>query len=287
MNNNMLMADSHSRDTIRGVSKVDRYKWQVQDKKGAFRYITKGQLQFDHEHYQRIDINDGKVAEIRANWSWIGCGAISVAERDGRYFVMDGQYRTLAALGRSDISDLPCMVFQVADVKAEAAGFLALNTQRKPITSRDKFKALITTEDPDAAFVQQLLADSARGISNSNNRSARCLSNLLKWARIRRDVLRRMWPVMNEVCGDHSVHVHIVEGLMHLEMQMCEGVSLSMPRWRRRLIEVGFDNLLEASHKAVGFHGKGGGKVFAAGIFHRVNLGLKNKLRRKDEDKPE
>lgn len=265
-------------ETFGGVSKIDRYKWKVKDRKGRFAYITKGLLKFDHEHYQRADISDHKVLDIAAGWSWVACGCLLVANRNGLYFVMDGQYRTLAALKRSDIGDLPCMVFEVEDVKEEAHGFLNANGQRKPVTSRDKFKALITTEDPHAVFVQDLLNNSRRGISNSNNRSARCLSNLIKWSSTKPDVLRRMWPVIDEICGEHTVHVHIVEGLMHLEMQMDPRESLAAPRWRQRLRDIGLSELLDSAHKAQGFRGKGGGKVFAEGILERLNRGLRNKL---------
>jgi hypothetical protein len=119
--------------------------------------IHKHDLNIDHT-YQRENVIISKVQQIQASWSWIGCGTILVALRhDGSYWVMDGQHRVLAARNRSDIDELPCLVFAVESKTDEAAGFLVANTQRKPVTAIAKYKAMVLTNDPTAMAVDEVL----------------------------------------------------------------------------------------------------------------------------------
>ena len=105
------------------ITKVERYNWKMQDSPGALRMVKKGDLQVDHT-YQR-NANEMKLIAIAKDWSWIACGAIVVADREGVLFVVDGQHRVLAARKRSDIAELPCLVFKTHEAKQEAKGFLA------------------------------------------------------------------------------------------------------------------------------------------------------------------
>ena len=139
--------------TAKGVDKVKRYGWSVQDAPGEMRLLHKDMLQI-HPAYQR-DLVPQKVSEISAAWSWVALGALVVGERGGEFWVIDGQHRAAAAKRRSDITHLPCVVFKTADVKQEARGFLTIQTMRKPVTAVAKQKAMVTAGDEVAGFVQQ------------------------------------------------------------------------------------------------------------------------------------
>lgn len=91
-----------------GLDKVQRYGWTMQDKQGEQRQINKNLL-LVNDDYQRT-ASASKILEIASEWSWIGCGVIIVAKRDGSYWVIDGQHRVLAAKRRSDIKEMPCLV---------------------------------------------------------------------------------------------------------------------------------------------------------------------------------
>ena len=103
-----------------GLDKVQRYGWVTAHAQGRFEMINKRLLNVNTEIYQR-EASKTKVLELASNWSWIACGALIVADRDGVYWVADGQHRKLAADKRSDIKELPCMVFTVATREAVAA----------------------------------------------------------------------------------------------------------------------------------------------------------------------
>lgn len=260
-----------------GVDKVERYNWTVSDKPGTFQLISKDRLEINREDYQR-EPKETKVLEIARNWSWVACGCILVANRGGQYFIIDGQYRTMAARKRSDIKVLPCLIFQVTEVKEEAEGFLRSNTNRKPITSRDRFRALVTTGDENAIFIDALLRDSNRG-ADAGIAAAQCLTALLKAAEKDRVALISIWPIADKLCGGRSVHTNILRALIWMEARMAaSGQSLTERKWKDRLLTAGFDDLLDATRKAEGFRGRGGEKTWAEGILQRINKGLQQKL---------
>jgi hypothetical protein len=169
------------------------------------------------------------------------------------------------------------MVFQVTEVREEAEGFLKTNTNRKPITSRDRFRALITTGSENAMFVDNLISGSGRGL-DAGIAAAQCLTALLRAAENNREALVIVWPIADKLCQGRSVHTNILRGLIWLETHMPEGQSLSERKWRDRLLSAGFDDLLEATRKAEGFRGCGGERVWAEGILQRLNKGLQKKL---------
>jgi hypothetical protein len=267
-------------ETNRGVDKVRRYGWTVSDKPGVFKMIAKTALRLDHEAYQR-EQREAKSVRMAGEWSWVACGALTVAARKSgvtvEFYVIDGGHRLLAALKRSDIAALPCMVFEVGDVRGEAHGFLQANTERKPITSRDRFRALVTTGDECAAFVRDLLDNANRSEVGEGN-SARCFTALLKLAAAKREELTRLWPIIDHLCRGQAIHNHLLRAMVYVESHMPEGESLTDARWRNRLISVGVDALVESMNKAAAFRAKSGERVWGEGIVQRLNHGLQNKL---------
>jgi len=262
-----------------GIDKIERYKWQTKDKKGSFLYIVKTDLKIDHLHYQRDNISHEKILDLARNWSWVACGTISVARRaDKSLWVMDGQYRLMAALRRSDIKDLPCMIFDVDDIKDEAEGFLNVNINRKAMRYLDRFKALNTSGDEAASFVQELIASTGRIAGVGHGKEVRCVGSLVSGAQKQRDALKRIWPLLNALSSDEPIPSQIVDGLMFLEVAMQPDVSLSVPTISRRLITIGSQELLIAARASAHFRGKGGAKIWADGICQRYNKGLQYKL---------
>jgi hypothetical protein len=110
-----------------GTDKVARYGWTVTDEPGVLRMLHKDHLLVPAE-YQR-DANEDKVRKIASEWSWLSFGAVIVGHRGGKYYTIDGQHRVLAAKRRSDVGEVPCVVFKTttsaprhADSSASTAG---------------------------------------------------------------------------------------------------------------------------------------------------------------------
>lgn len=265
------------------IAKVDRYNWQVQDAPGHQQMINKNWLLVDSS-YQR-NVSDAKVLNIAREWSWIACATIVVALRDGKFYVIDGQHRVMAALRRADITYLPCIVFKITDVANEAQGFLTIQTQRKAMYSAEKFKALTITENPAALFVQNLVAQSGRIIDRSSEKNTvACISLLLKLAETAPDMLQRIWPLVVLVCKGYPLHNRILEGFMYLESNMHAGESLMNKNWFNRIEKVGYAALLDSAAKASAFYSRGSAKVWAYGMLEALNKNMRNRL---DIQRPE
>ena len=137
------------------VDKIERYGWTYRDEPGELKYINKNLLEID-ESYQRTH-NREKARSMASAWSWVACGTIIVGYRCGVYFVIDGQHRVIASRFRSDIIELPCIVFKTEDREEEASGFLNANTLRKPVRIIDKYKALLVAKDDLALYIKDVL----------------------------------------------------------------------------------------------------------------------------------
>ena len=266
---------THTQDlTHTGQPKLQRYKWTVQDKPGRFMLIDKNRLKVDHE-YQRDELAQSKVLNIAGEWSWIAAGVIIVAHRKGEFYVMDGQYRTLASLKRTDIVQLPCMVFDVDGIEQEARGFLATNKNRKPISSLDAFKALLVTGDATAMRADALVRQVGRRPGRRSSSTVECITVLMKLIRQCPDQLDRMWPIIAAVCEGKPLHERLLDGFVLLESRLPDGESLSDARWRRRIMQVGYDSLLEEIVKTTAYYAKGGAKIWALGIQKAINHRLR------------
>ncbi len=259
-----------------GTSKVEHYRWTLKDSRGEYMAIDKNELFVDHA-YQR-DQNENKVIEMARSWSWMACGAILVALRpDGSHFVFDGQHRVMAARKRSDITTLDCLVFEVDELHDEADGFLKSNTLRKPVSMMAKFKALIVCNDKHAVAVSALLETLGLSVHKQSKPGS---FNALAWAvkahaRNAKTFEATMRLVATLADGKHYVHESICRGLFQLDIKHN---ALENPKFIRRLIQVGYQEIFDGVHRAVAYYKKGGDKVWSQGVLDTANHGLRNRF---------
>lgn len=134
----------------------------------VLQFCSPNELRIDPT-YQRDVANGGSQALIRRiaqHWNWDLCQPLVVARRTDfteRLFVIDGQHRLEAARLRGDIAQLPCVVVAFASPADEAASFVHLNQQRRPLTGLDLFKAALASDDPHALAIKAAL--DAAGLS--------------------------------------------------------------------------------------------------------------------------
>lgn len=271
------------------IRKVDRYRWKLKDKEkpGVCMEIPKNELSVDPV-YQRdgSQVSEGKILRIAGNWSWMACGVLLVAERDGSFFVMDGQHRWKAALRREDIKELPCLVFETISVEEEARAFLSANTERKPVTGWDKYKALVAIKDPAALLLKELSLSYRREVTDGKGRvgTISCVSCLIKHARISPSVLRRIWPVLMDLTESCSLPKTLVEGLMYIETHMLDDQSLTEKKWRSRLMRVESSGLIEGAEKAGAFYRRNNPRTAAIGMIEAINYKSRVRLVIKGEE---
>jgi hypothetical protein len=268
-----------------GMTKIERYGWIVKDNPGTPMSISKHELRINHE-YQRI-ILPIKVQEIASAWSWVACGAISVAIRDGVPWVMDGQHRVMAAMRRSDITELPCLVFEIEDIRDEAQGFLNLNTNRKSMTSIDRLRAAVVAGHEHAVQFDALCK--RLGISLTPNGNTKGQMKSADWGMRRMKDDPTTTTIVLELANQISaadempIQERLLEGLWHIHKN-CE-VDLTNARLRERIKAKGAKSLIDAANSAASYYSRGGGRIWASGMMNLINKGLRTRFKmRGDED---
>lgn len=266
-------------DMIRGnkTTKIDRYGWEVQDQPGRMQMIDKHELLVDRT-YQR-DLNDRKSRDMARDWSWYACGVIVVAERDGKRYVVDGQHRVCAAMRRSDIRSLPCIVFQSAGVMQEASAFLVTQTKRKPVTAVEKFRALVAIGDQEALLVDDLVRKAGRTMDKTAKpTTVNCAGALLHLAAKNAEELDRVWPLVVTLFERKKMFAELIRALVYIEARMPKGASIADGVWGARVLRVGADDLLRAARKSAAIYGNAADKPWAMGILDAINKGCRNRL---------
>jgi hypothetical protein len=266
--------------TAYGLDKIERYKWEMSDSPGVLANVSKHDIKFDHD-YQRSKNND-KIIAIAKDWSWLAMGVITIADRGGQLFAVDGMHRVSAALLRSDIDTLPCIIFKSKGIFEEAKGFVQANTLRKAISTYDKHRALVVAGDENAIFVQQLIDKEGFVYSTGSGtpNGVKCYGVLHKLAKTKREGLVKIWPIVCEVCRNRIISERILEGLVFIAERGNEDITSS--KWSKVILSIGYDGLLQAANSAAAYYAKGGSKVWADGILQVMNKGRRNRLELND-----
>jgi len=251
----------------------------IKNAPGVLLMIPKDELYIDAV-YQRKP-NDRLIGRIAANWSWVACGCLHVAQRSikGRFFVFDGQHRFEAAKMIDEITELPCIVFELENVRDEALGFLAVNTERRIPNMADQFKALIMSGDQSAMILRDAALRWGRTIgAPSDATHISCVSDCLRQIRYNDGSFNRMFPVLSELCEGNAMTGRLIRGMCFLERYMPKGQSLADERWRRRIVHIGYLEITRSIRETSSFEGQGTDKVCAEGILRAINKNLREKL---------
>lgn len=262
-----------------GVDKVARYKWSMRDTPGILMSIHKTKLHVDTTYQRNTNID--KARAIASSWSWIGFGVLIVAVRDQVYWIIDGQHRHAAAMLRSDIGDLPCIVFETQGSSSEAAGFIVANTLRKPVDVPSRHKAKIAAGDPTAVSIQAVLDDLGVELGSGGKGSKKRLNCLAACYTVAEDgipILRTVLSIAKDVCcnDDLPIHEKILLGLWYIHRYSDSGVD--EPRMQKRIRQIGGKKLLAAAMSASAYFATGGAKVWASGILKEMNRGIQHKF---------
>ena len=258
-----------------GVSHVDRYGWaQLDVGQGSLASVYKNKINIDRK-YQR-ELREDKVNDIARNFWWPSFGVICVAERaNGSLWAYDGQHRLCAAQKRADITSVPCIIYKSAHVRVEAKGFLGTNAGRAQVTANAKLKSRLIAQEPEAILVCRLAEACGRTFGTHGPRGISCVGSMVKFAQQAPEHLERAWPVIESACKGRAVDEAVMCGLMYIETHLPDGVSISDQKWRRRVIDVGGEDLLKEARRAAALYSRGGSKVWAAGILGRLNKGIR------------
>lgn len=266
----------------KGADKIAMYKWVVHDQPGRLVMLPKTKLAVDMTYQRTASADDLKVKRIAAEWSWVAFGALIVALRDGRHFVVDGQHRYLAALKRSDVTNLPCVVFDSKSSTEEAEGFLRANRNRKPMSAIQSFKAMVVSGDNVAIAVRDMLDERGLEVAETrrNGSTFSAPGVLMKIAGRDLKTAKLSLSLTADICLPDNIHSSILRGLAHLHPRM-DDPGIGDARFAKRAIQVGRDAILESIGKAKAFRGVSGDRVEAEGVLEAVNYRLQHRFEAK------
>lgn len=265
-----------------GITKIDRYGWsQIKDSRGSFEMVDKMVVEVD-ETYQR-DADNPKVNEIASQFLWVAFGVLLVGRRpDGSLWCFDGQHRLLAAQKRSDVTEVPCFVFDMKTMGQEAEAFLLANSKRKAVSALAKWKAQVQVGDKATLRANELVEYSGRKVGLANASNIACIGLLRKLCAKdqEHELLKKVWPLLCELCEGEVLANELVDAFVYIESKLVaqgEGVSLTDRKWSCRVKEIGFKDLRTGALEGAAFFSKGGAKSWAQGVLNVLNRRLQEK----------
>ncbi len=258
------------------MSKVEVYNWEIVDAPGEFMWIPKDKLLVDHA-YQRDQINSQRINDIASRWSWVACGTLRVARRiirsKAHYFIMDGQHTKAAADKRSDIKTLPCMVYDVSDLAAEAAGFVLSNHHRGRMSSCALFKGQVVKGDPNALAVRAMLDDHGYKVGPGlGAKSLACIDAVVRAFKGGEVSCRRAVALCAAVAAGVAMPKRLFEGLYRLDRHLgAIGMgNICAPAYADPIKEAGLEKLLKVMDQRALQVGKASAKACADGVVLKV-----------------
>lgn len=263
------------------MDKIEMYGWEMVDRPGKYQKIHKSQLNVDHD-YQRDNVRHARVNRIAHRWSWVQFGAISVARRpDGSFWVFDGQHRKLAADKRSDIGELPCMVFESTGPVDEAHYFLVINGDRGPVAKIDAYKALLAQGDATAMAVEEMIRASSYTMSRGGaDRTVQCVTALFRAIKTDPRAARVAWQMAVRVTGGKTVVDRVFVSLFVVERHLAKtgAGSLGDDRFGQAIDRLNPKAIYRSIAQTVEYHGKGGEKIYGEALLRLLNKGRRNPI---------
>jgi hypothetical protein len=261
------------------LTKIERYGWVVKDTPGVMMLIDKQELQVNHEYQRQLIAS--KVADMSACWSWVACGVITVGMRNGEAWVLDGQHRVAAAKRRADISNLPCIVFDLDSVADEAKGFLSTNQLRKAMTSVDRFRAELVAGNEVAKLFGDACDKLNLVITNSQATPGSIKSASWGMQRFAEnpETAYAVLALVSELAQESDIHVPetLLEGIWYIHHN--SDASIDDAKVRQRIKKIGGRMLVRSAQESSAYFARGGAKVWAHGILGAINKGLQRKYK--------
>jgi len=210
------------------------------------------------------------------HWTWVGCGTLTVALRpDLVWVVMAGQHRLAAAMRMDWVDLLPCLVFELDSLTEEALGFLA-SSDAHAVATVDKFKAMVLAGERHALVVQDMVSSIGRNVSGAAGATTlACIGQILSCVRTDEAAIKRIWPVLGELCSGQVISGEIIKALFFLETHQSPGVSLSQPRWRQKIISTGLSKLVERMQASATHYGNRHARALSEGCGLLLNHGAR------------
>lgn len=255
------------------MSKTEKNKWATVDQPGVPFIANKQDLHIDSA-YQRTMVSETRISAITREWSWVACGSIIVAERDKTFWVIDGQHRVLAAMRRTDIQELPCLVFKSLGVEDEALAFYRANAVRGNVSPFDKLRALIASGDRLAIDVVNIMDSQGYKPSTVHGGAytVSCVSAFVSAVKASRGALTKVWPLVAKLHNGLQIKKSVLDAMIYIAKFGTDDIT--SPQWEKRVLKHGLHEINNAIDRAHSLFQKGGTKIYAQVTVDVLNKGL-------------
>lgn len=213
----------------------------IKNEPGRVESIDKTRLKIDPS-YQR----GGKRTQrtIAASWCWIRCGMLIVADRDGEFYIIDGQQRHGAAMLLPGITELPCIVFNTTSAAEEARVFLDVNMIRTRVAPYEAFAARITKGEVIAIKLDRLVREYEFVVVPSGYQRKHgtvcAVAQLLKEMERDEHVLARCFALATRITDQGHIDQRLIGGLCYVERRFADSSrSLAKDPYTNALVSAG------------------------------------------------
>jgi hypothetical protein len=259
--------------------------WANPGDKGTPKNLDLDELHIDHDNYQRPEKSAANTKYIAQNFSWSSCGMIVVMQRaNGKYYIVDGQQRWLAAKMRGDIKKMLCLVFQSTGPKQEAIAFKDLNTRRFNVPPVYKFRAGVTAQSQPEYTINEWLEEFGFEVADSPKQGMiRFPAILVTLWKQNEEASKSSLLLQYELCNDEDpMNAGVHRGLWYLYHN-----NIDIDKHAKKIVKMGgIPRLLQAIRalelaEVAGSGTQNNNRICALGILRVVNKGLRKKYRLK------
>jgi hypothetical protein len=269
------------------TEKESKYRWARPSEMGQFKLILKNDLNLEGS-YQRDSVSNFRVIEIARHFDWRRFGVLLVIRRkDGTLWVIDGGHRLRATFYRSEISQLPCLVFDSSEegeaaLREEARMFLDTNQMPIHINSYSSHKAGVTAEDDADIIAAKIYNKHHYRLKRYGFVQGEKVFNAigaLKWTvTIDPDLADRSFALTTEIAQGERIPGEIIKGLFVLAQRLKDKADILEDPYAGILKAVGIGGMLRSIESEKYDSGKQGTLAAARGILRLLNKRRRNKL---------
>lgn len=256
------------------VDKVQRYQWDSVGQKGNFEMIDKRELLIDTE-YQRTMVQGDRAMKIARHFRWTLFGSLIVVKRDdGVLYVVDGGHRLRAAWKRTDIKQVPCMVYSAESIREEARMFVDLNTSPVGMSAFQRYRAQLVAGDEYAVKANQIVSKYEYNFTDRGKEQFSCGCVHAIQNRIKRNeaALDKTVCILSEVCEGEPIRKNPVEALFYLIVNN-PGIDFYTDYPMLKMKNAGIDTIENEIIRVTRIAQKGGEKISAMGLLNVINSG--------------
>jgi hypothetical protein len=162
-------------------------------------------------------------------------------------------------------------------VQQEAEAFYEINQGRVGLITAEKWNAMLMSGDPTTVMIDSMIKEAGFRIGCNAANTTRCLAALKTNYDRYPESFNRVWPLIVRMCRGDQIKQEEVKGLVWLEMNLPEGVSLNSKEWGKKFVPNRLGEMRECMDRVKRIRG-GNERSFGEGVLEFVNFGCRKRL---------